>query len=256
MSQLAPVLFLSHGSPMRVLEQSPAKQFLQDLPAQLSPPKAIVIVSPHWETEGVAFTQQERLDTIYDFWGFPAALQQITYPAASPSWLHQLLKQTLPQAEPLNRGLDHGAWSVLHLMYPQLEVPVVGLSLPTNASLAELLALGEQLKVLRQQGIMLITTGMATHNLAELAYNGEPEAWASEFIEWLQYMVQQHNLTALLRYREFAPGAQRSHPRDEHLRPLFVALGASGAQPATLIHDSWELKNGNNSSWAWGMPNE
>ncbi|GDY24459.1 dioxygenase [Agarivorans sp. Toyoura001] len=253
---LAPVLFLSHGSPMRVLESSPANTFLKSLAGRIATPKAIVVVSPHWETTGLHFTQQAQLETIYDFWGFPNALNQIKYLPDSPEWLHQTLKRSLPHVAGTKRGLDHGAWSLLHLMYPKQNVPVVGLSLPRDASLAELYALGEQLAALRAQGIMLVTSGMATHNLAALAYQGEPYSWALAFVEWLQHAVEQCNIQALLNYRQLAPGAQQSHPRDEHLRPLFVALGAAGAQPAKLIHDSWELKNGNNSSWLWGELNE
>ena len=254
----APVFYLSHGSPMRVLEDSPARDFLQRLGESTTNIKGLVVVSPHWETADVEYTNSEKLETIYDFYGFADQLHQIVYAPNNPLWLQQALTQSLDQHSinslGAGRGLDHGAWSVLSLMYPQADIPTIGLSLPSTLDLQGLYALGQSLIPLREQGIAIITTGMATHNLAELSYFGETQHWAREFIDWLQCTMQQQDLKALLNYRTLAPNAVKSHPRDEHLRPLFIALGASDKQSAELIHNSWEMRNGNNSSWGWGMP--
>jgi len=254
---LAPVFYLSHGSPMRVLEDSPARDFLQQLGQSVTDIKGIVVVSPHWETTDLQFSNTQQLETIYDFYGFPEQLQQIKYPASNPQWLQDILRHTLANgsivARGVSRGLDHGAWSVLSLMYPQANVPTLGLSLPSSMPPAALYALGQALIPLRQQGIAIITTGMATHNLAELSYSGKTQQWAMEFVSWLQGAMRQQDINALLNYRTLAPYATKSHPTDEHFRPLFIALGAANQQKAALIHDSWELGNANNSSWGWGM---
>lgn len=254
----APVFFLSHGSPMRVLETTPARDFLQTLGDQYDKPKGIVVISPHWESQGVCFTEQTQLQTIHDFWGFPDELYQIQYPVESPKWLQNALSRTLQehhlQFVGEDRGLDHGAWSVLSLMYPEAQIPVVGLSLPYDFSLVELFALGESLQSLRQQGIMIVTTGLVTHNLTLMAYQGLPDKWAIEFVEWLQEKISTNDLTAIFNYRQQAPWATTAHPRDDHLRPLLIALGAGGAtqgNKAKLLHESWELKNASNASWVW-----
>jgi 4,5-DOPA dioxygenase extradiol len=257
---IAPSVYLSHGSPMRVLEDTPARTFLMTLPDSLPAIKGIVIISPHWETDGLCFTQVETLKTIYDFGGFPAELNSIVYAAKSPTWLQQALAASLAEnnieARGIKRGLDHGAWSVLSLMYPNADVPVVGLSLPTEVSLPALYKLGQSLNGLRQQGIMIVTTGMATHNLREFRYQGRMETWACSFVDWLQEAVNNKDIDALFDYQTLAPYAYKAHPRDEHLRPLFIAIGASdNNEKSQLLHNSWEFGTGNNSSWAWGLQN-
>lgn len=251
----APVLFLSHGSPARVLENSPAAKFLKELPNKLPTIKGIVIISPHWETQGLQFTQKETLDNINSFYGFSPALSNINYSVNNPTWLQNALKQQLCHNDvmPTSRGLDHGAWSLLYLMYPNSEIPTVGLSLPSPTSLLSLYELGQTLADLREQGIMIIASGMATHNLRTLTPKNIRQPWADQFVNWLHSQVAEKNLRALLHYREEAPYGSFAHPRDEHLRPLFIALGAAGNDNGKLIHDSWENGTGNNSSWAWGL---
>jgi len=253
----APVLYISHGSPMRVIERSPARDFLVDLGQSISNIKGIVVISPHWETQGVYYSTSKHPETIHDFYGFSKALYQQQYSVASPQWLQMALQECLSvqniRLRGVDRGLDHGAWSVLKLMYPSGDIPVAALSLPINHSLETLYQLGVALKELREQGIMIVTTGLATHNLSELARLGEPQYWAVEFIDWLQQKVQEKNMDALFNYRSQAPFAEKSHPTDEHLMPLYIALGAAGEQDTQLIHQSWELRNANNSSWAWGL---
>lgn len=243
---------------MRVLETSSAKTFLepltQDLPDTI---KAVLIVSPHWETKGLYYTAEPVLSTIHDFSGFPADLYQIQYPAANPLWLQDAVTQQLQSqglsVQATDRGLDHGAWSVLSLMYPKVEMPTISVSLPMNVTLQTLYTLGQALAPLRNKGIMIVGTGMATHNLRRLQYQGETEAWAKTFTSWLQTHVAMHDMQTLFNYRHLAPNASTAHPRDEHLRPLFISLGAAAEEHAHLLHDSWELANANNSSWAWGI---
>ena len=261
---LAPVLFLSHGSPMRVLESSPAKDFLKELPNKLPPIRGILIISPHWQTEELCVTQSGPLETIHDFYGFPKALYNTQYPAHTPKWLQDRVLDVIQCAQsPLNsftiktkeRGLDHGAWSLLSLMYPSANVPVIGLSLPASWSPEQLFKLGETIYELRKHQILIIASGMATHNLMRLNSDGTTgitESWAQEFTQWLQRKIHNREVQVLLQYREQNPYAKIAHPTDEHLRPLFIALGASHHEPSLLLHDSWEMGNANNSSWVWG----
>jgi len=252
---IAPALFISHGSPMRVTQNSEANRFLRQLPNQFEIPRGIVIISAHWETETLQISSQEYFSTIHDFWGFPDELHRITYGAQGPIWLQQLVSETVASGgfpvETNDRGLDHGAWSVLQLMYPQKDVPVGLLSLPRAYDLKQLYHLGESLQILREQGIMVIASGSTTHNLSMLALNGAPDDWAQQFVAWLQYKLIKKEIKNLFEYRRQAPSAVIAHPSDEHLRPLFIAMGAGANTSPQLIHDSWELKNMNNSSWAW-----
>jgi len=254
---IAPVLYLSHGSPMRVIEQSPARAFLAELGQCITDLHGIVIISPHWETQALTYSTSERPETIHDFYGFTQALYEQQYHSTSPLWLQEVLVNCLLASDitlkGTDRGLDHGAWSVLKLMYPSGNIPITALSLPINNSLEELYTLGVALKSLREQGIMIVTTGLATHNLSELAKSGAPQPWAVSFIDWLQDKVQRKDLAALYNYRSQAPFAAKCHPSDEHLKPLYIALGAAGEQQTTLMHQSWELRNANNSSWGWGL---
>ncbi len=240
---------------MRVLENSSANQFLRELSHQYDEPKGIVIISAHWESSGLQLSTQSPLDTIHDFWGFPPELHKVIYPANSAQWLQESLHQAIEKGgfnvSRVDRGLDHGAWSILKLMYPNSAVPIVALSLPADKNLSEIYELGQALGKLREQGIMIIGSGSATHNLSALAHGGSPSHWALAFVDWLQDKVANNNLDELLDYRQLAQGGTMSHPLDEHLRPLFIAMGAGQGSPAELIHDSWELKNINNSSWAW-----
>ena len=253
----APVLYLSHGSPMRVIEHSPAKDFLQQLPKHLPVPKGVLIISPHWETAGLYYTQAGVLETIHDFYGFPEELYRYQYAPQNPMWLEQITANVLSHSglptKPMDRGLDHGAWSVLSLMYPDANIPTLGLSLPNNASTVELFELGETLASLREQGIMIVTTGMATHNFSEFKQAGAPDEWAVNFVSWLQENVRKKQYESILAYREHHPYGKRAHPTDEHLRPLFITLGASQDDTLELLHDSWEMANGNNSSWGCGL---
>lgn len=252
----APVLFISHGSPMRVVENTPVNHFLSNLANRLPPIKGILIISPHWETRDMRYTQKSQLGIIYDFWGFPDELYQVRYRTHNPNWLQTALVNSLSKEvlSPDSRDLDHGAWSILYLLYPEAEVPVIGLSLPIDASLNELYRLGHQLKDLREKGIMIIASGMATHNLSLLSRNGAPHDWAKSFVGWLQKKVSSKDIDHLLNYRQIAPFAEVAHPRDEHLRPLFIALGATGMEEeSALLHESWEYGSGNNSCWGWGL---
>lgn len=233
---MLPSLFISHGSPMLALNKTPAHAFLRELGRQLSP-KAVVVVSAHWESLTLKVSTSAKPETIHDFGGFPRALFECQYPAPGDPELAERLAGLLG-AEGVERGLDHGAWVPLSLMFPDADVPVVSLSLPVRWSNAELVALGEQIAVLREEGILFIGSGSLTHNLYEIMPQESPmPAWVDEFATWVSDRLIANDSEALLNW-ENAPQARKNHPTPEHFQPLLVAMGAGDG--AKQLHHSVE----------------
>jgi 4,5-DOPA dioxygenase extradiol len=249
MSRL-PTIFLSHGSPMLALQDSPARRFLQGLGKSIERPKAIVVVSAHWETRGgPAVSLASHPQTIHDFGGFPRALFDIQYPApGAPEAARRVaaLLEAGGTSAGLGsvRGLDHGAWVPLALMYPGADIPVTQLSLVHGASPAQHENLGRMLAELRNEGVLLVGSGSLTHNLHEFRGQGIDAPvphWVSEFEAWMKARLECGDRAALLDYRRAAPFAAQNHPTEEHLLPLFVAMGAAGPDArATRLHASVE----------------
>lgn len=230
---MLPSLFISHGSPMLALNKTPAHAFLRELGRQLSP-KAVVVVSAHWESLTLKISTSAKPETIHDFGGFPRALFECQYPALGEPELAERLAVLLG-AERVERGLDHGAWVPLSLMFPDANVPVVSLSLPVRWSNAELVTLGERLSILREEGILVIGSGSLTHNLYEIMPQESPmPAWVDEFSTWVSDRLIANDREAMLSW-ENAPYARENHPTPEHFQPLLVAMGAGG-DPKQLHH--------------------
>ncbi len=232
-----PTLFVPHGAPTFALQPGAAGAALARLAASLPAPRAIVMVSPHWERPSPAVGTAARLETIHDFFGFPQPLYEIRYPAtgcpeAALEVLQALRDAGLPASEAPAQGLDHGAWIPLRLMYPDAEVPVIPVSLQSQEGVRGAYRLGEALAPLRERGLLVIGSGNLTHNLGDYRLarmnGGDGLDYVRRFPEWMSDRLQQHDLEALLDYRKQAPDAVRAHPSDEHLQPLFVALGAAG----------------------------
>lgn len=248
-SQRQPAIFVSHGSPTLPLETSAAVDFLRGLGGKLVRPKAILMVSAHWDTPYPAVSGATKPETIYDFYGFPPALYRLRYPAPGAPALAErvagLLKAIgMPvQIDPA-RGLDHGAWTPLFHMYPKADIPVAQFSIQWQQGPAHHVRLGEALRPLRDEGVLVFGSGGATHNLRELSHqrgNPVPQPWTVEFNEWLADALSARRMDELVTYRERAPHAVRNHPTDEHLIPLFVALGAGNPGGATQrLHSSIE----------------
>ena len=247
-----PTLFLSHGAPLLALDDSPARRFLLGLGKTLPRPKAILVVSAHWETTGgVAVSLAAQPETIHDFGGFPAALYQLQYPAPGAPETAERAATLLEAAgfaaqRSASRGLDHGAWVPLSLIYPDADIPTVQVSLPRGASPAEHERMGRALGILREEGVLIIGSGSLTHNLNE--FNGGPidaavPSWVSDFAEWMNVQLGNRQRDALLAYRAQAPFAARNHPSEEHLSPLFVAMGAAGeGAKAERLHGSYQYR--------------
>ncbi len=199
------------------------------------------MISAHWASAPVTVGFAERPATIHDFWGFPEALYALRYPAtgcpqASAEVVAALQAAGLPVAVDAERGLDHGAWVPLHLMFPEADIPVIPLSLPADGGPLAAWQLGQALAPLTRQGFQIIASGNLTHNLRDYqraaAQGGATPAYVHAFTDWFAKQLAAGDLAALLDYRRLAPAAVQAHPSEEHLLPLFVALGAAGPEPA------------------------
>ena len=231
-----PSLYISHGSPMLALEPGASGPALARLAAEIPRPDAIVIVSAHWESNELLVSGNPRPETWHDFGGFPKALFEVQYPAPGDPQLaaevvEQLKAGGLPARIDAKRPFDHGVWVPLSLMYPQADIPVVQVSLPTHGGPALQTRIGHALAGLREQGVLLIGSGSITHNLRELDWHAGPESvepWAKTFRDWMIEKLAENDEAALHDYRQQAPNAVRNHPSDEHLLPLYFARGAGG----------------------------
>jgi 4,5-DOPA dioxygenase extradiol len=243
-----PALFISHGAPTLPLEDSPARHFLEHLGDELPRPRSILAVSAHWETMRPTVSAAAQPATIHDFHGFPQALFRLRYPAPGAPELAARVTQLLRERGfevdvHQERGLDHGAWTPLILMYPRADIPVTQLSVQPRLGAEHHWHVGEALRSLRDEDVLILASGSATHNLREFgrqAHESEAAPWAREFGEWLAATLEQGRTEDLIAYRQRAPQAVRNHPTDEHLLPVFVAAGAATpGVPARRLHSSY-----------------
>lgn len=247
-----PAIFLSHGAPTLPLDDVAARAFLTDLGRRIDAacgrPRAILVASAHWETASPEVSAPDVNETIHDFHGFPRALYDMRYPAQGAPALAArttdlLHAAGLPAAIDPDRGLDHGAWVPLLLMYPEADIPVAQVSVQTHLGPAHHYRLGQALAALRDEGVLVLGSGAYTHNLMELrglrqqGITQEPD-WVTSFADWTDRALLEGRVDDLLAYRRLAPNGARNHPTEEHLLPLFVAMGAGGATGARHLHAS------------------
>jgi 4,5-DOPA dioxygenase extradiol len=249
MSGSIPSLFVSHGSPMLALEEEPTAVFLRGLAKTLPRPSAIIVASAHYEADIMTITGSPTPPTIHDFHGFPDALYAARYPAPGDPALARRMEELLKggreaaRIDPA-RGLDHGAWSPLLLMYPQADIPVVEISVAPHRDARWHYHIGRLLAPLREEGILILGTGNLTHNLREAmrGHHASAPGWVSEFAQWVAENTENGNVEALLQWETLAPHAHRNHPTAEHFLPFFVALGAAGDSfHATRLHQETTL---------------
>ena len=253
---MMPSLFISHGPPDRVTSSSPAKTFLTQLGGQLPKPKAIIIFSAHWFSKKITLSANGTNDILHDMYGFNPELYQVKYHTITPAWLAESVTDILDseniEYSTSNRGLDHGAWSVLKLAYPDGSIPVIGVSIPVYENFEDYLMLGALLKPLRKSGYLIIGSGSATHNLSELQFNNSKSAWAQEYVDWLQQAVLNHNYDDLATPYQANKLTRKAHPTPDHYIPLLIAAGAGMNEAVDIIHDSYEYGTLNNTSFRFG----
>ncbi len=246
---MVPSLFIAHGSPMVAIEQSEYGTFLDRLGRTLPRPKAVVLFSAHWESAVQQVSEVSTYSTIYDFGGFPDALYRVTYSAKGAPDLslrvQDLLRRRGIEARgERQRGLDHGAWTLLKRLYPHADIPVVEMSVNAHLSPAEQFRIGETLAPLRAEDVLVIGSGVTVHNFQLLGANASPAVQAAvrEFEEWLVKTLEAWDVPALFDYERQAPHAHLAVPPAgrEHIAPLFYAMGAADSPDAvTVLHQSW-----------------
>jgi len=237
-----PSVFVSHGSPMLALDAGRSGQAWRELAAALPRPRAVVVASAHWLTPVPAVGTSLQPETIHDFGGFDPALSDIRYPAPGDPALARRVAALLADAglpaQSVERGLDHGVWVPLREWYPQADVPVVPLALQPRLGPAHHWRLGRALQPLREEGVLVLGSGSLTHNLHEVRFEESNEVadYVAAFQRWFEQRLAAGDTAALLDYRRQAPQAARAHPTEEHLLPLFVALGAAGEGARVTRH--------------------
>jgi 4,5-DOPA dioxygenase extradiol len=239
MEQKMPVVFAGHGSPMNAVEDNRFSRGWEALGGELPKPKAILAVSAHWVTEGVRLSSAEKPPMIYDMYGFPEALYRVDYPAPGDPALSRRAAALLGGEEDGSRGLDHGVWSVLRRMYPAAEIPVVGMSVDAGASPEALFAMGQKLRPLRDEGVLILASGNVVHNLALLDWE-RPDGWpwADEFDAWVRDRILAGKYADVLRWRGAGACAARAFRTTEHFAPLLVALGAAEGDDAETRNEA------------------
>ncbi len=256
----APVFFISHGAPTFATQPGQLGPLLQAIGQQLTGIQAVLVVSPHWQTRGVEVMTTAQPETVHDFGGFPAELYALRYPAHGHPALAAATAQQLTQAGftvrlQAQRGLDHGAWVPLYHLLPQAQVPVFQVSMPADLDSAQALRMGQALAPLRAQGVAIIGSGSMTHNLYEVrGPDAPPQAYVSEFTNWIRTAVRTRGVAHLVNYRAEAPYAERAHPSEEHFLPLLVALGATNESDPLRVLDGG-ITHGMLSmeSYVWGL---
>ena len=239
-----PVLYLSHGAPPLADDRLWTRQ-LAGWSGTIPRPTAVLIVSAHWENAPLTIGATTTVPLVYDFWGFPRHYYDVTYPAPGAPALAASVRSLLGTVhdEPA-RGLDHGAYVPLKEMYPDADVPVLQMSMP-SLDPAELFTVGQRLAPLRDEGVLIIGSGFFTHNLSAVTMDDPDVAapgWSAEFDHWGAEALATRDFDALLDFQHTSPTARMAHPRTEHFAPLFVSMGASlttSATPTSVIDGYW-----------------
>ncbi len=244
-----PVIFLSHGAPP--LADDPVwKRELAEWSSSIPKPRSILMISAHWEDDPLTVSATRTVPLFYDFWGFPDRYYQVEYPAPGAPDLANDVERLLGNAgqqvaRDETRGLDHGAYVPLVEMYPEADVPVLQVSMPTLDPV-ELFEIGKRLGPLRDQGVLVVGSGFSTHNLREMNWHagadGHPPSWSVEFDDWLDKQLKHQEIDALIDFKSSAPAATLAHPRTEHFAPLFVTLGAAadrGLESTSPVAGFW-----------------
>jgi 4,5-DOPA dioxygenase extradiol len=229
-----PALYVSHGAPP-LFDDGPWMDQLFRWSQGLPKPRAILIVSAHWESAPLMLSASgARTPLVYDFGGFHPRYYQMTYPTPDAGDLARQVRALLPDREPVHehpsRGLDHGAWVPLKVMYPLADVPVLQLSLPTQDP-GRLLEIGQRLRPLREDGVLVVGSGFMTHGLPfmtrEMVVDGAVPSWSADFDAWAADALSRGDVETLSRYQSLAPGLPYAHPTVDHYIPLFITLGAA-----------------------------
>ncbi|KAB2330141.1 dioxygenase [Cytobacillus depressus] len=260
---MLPSFFIAHGAPLLAIEDNEYTQFLHSLGRTLPKPKAVVLFSAHWESSVQKVSDVDQYRTIYDFGGFPESLYRIQYPANGDKEIAKEIEELfinkgIPFEVETERGLDHGAWVVLRLLYPDADIPVISMSVNPNITPEEQYKVGKSLSELRKKDVLIIGSGGTVHNLSAVKMvqgDSVVDQWALGFDEWLAIRLKNWDLESLFKYDSLAPNASLAVPPygNEHFIPIFYAMGAAdNEKSAKLIHRSYRYGNLSHSVWQFG----
>ncbi len=261
MKPMMPVLFISHGPPTILLMDTPVRSFLEQLAGQIPTPSSILCISAHWEASTPSVSSGAQAGIIHDFGGPPQLFEQTYSAPGCPELAHEACERLaaagIDAVKNPDRGLDHGAWVPLKLMFPKADIPVVQLSVQTEKDTSHHIELGKALQPLRQNGVLIIGSGGAVHNLYDIhghKINDAPVAYAAAFDRWLLEKLNFGQTQQLIDYQKFAPDPEQSQPFPaEHFLPFFVCLGATlQEEKATLIHQGFMYGNLSMAAYRWG----
>jgi 4,5-DOPA dioxygenase extradiol len=242
-----PALYIGHGAPL-LLDDPIWSSEIASITKKFEKPKAILIVSAHWESAPISISSATAgTPLVYDFGGFAQKFYEMTYETPDATALAARIAAMMPDNEPLHqstRGLDHGAWVPLKIMYPEADIPVLQMSMPTSDP-GKLIQIGKRLQPLRDEGVLIIGSGFMTHGLPflrDFSINAAVPGWSSDFDQWAADALARGDVDALASYRDLAPAVQYAHPTVEHFTPLFVTLGAATNPESiseTLVEGFW-----------------
>ncbi len=234
----APAIFIGHGSPMNAIETNRFSTQWANIGKLFDKPKAIVVISAHWFSEGTRINDELQPKLIYDMYGFPKELYQVQYPACNSPAIVNEIKSILKNHLIVDNqwGYDHGIWSVLHHMYPQADIPIVPLSIDYNLSPKAHYQLGRKLRALRDQGVMILGSGNVVHNLALVDWGMKGGyQWATHFDSYIKRHIENRNFTDVIQYQKAGPSAQSAFYTPEHFYPLLYVLGAAHEEDSIQI---------------------
>lgn len=260
MTSRMPVVFVSHGAPDTLLKAPDTVGCWREIGQRIPQPKGILVVSAHWESSVPTVSLAATPATIHDFSGFPPELYQMQYPAPGAPALAErtvslLSAAGIPAARHPSRGLDHGAWVPLSVMFAQAQLPVTQLALTRENTTAHF-ALGQALAPLRDEGVLIVASGAITHNFGWLDWHANdttpamPKALA--FADWVGKQLAATNIPALLDYRS-APHGAEAHPSEDHILPLFVSLGAAGEEMPEQYRPAFTYGGLAMDAYGWGL---
>ena len=227
-TEMMPVLFVGHGSPMNAIEDNVFSREMKTMGKKLPRPKAILMISAHWETKGTFVTAMEKPKTIHDFGGFPQALFDVQYPAPGSIWLAEETKKTITTANvelDTSWGFDHGCWSVTKNMFPEPDIPIIQFSLDYTKDAQYHYDLAKQLASLRKKGVLIIGSGNMVHNFNYADFSSEKAIpWAVEANETFKKQIIENDFKSLINYKTFSTATKLSAPTPEHYLPMLYAI--------------------------------
>lgn len=239
-----PALFIGHGSPMNIIQNNAFTRSLKNISKTFSKPKAIIVISAHWYENETLISNSKEQDTIYDFYGFPKELYEIDYKAKGEPKLAKEISNMIKGSKLKNRGLDHGAWSVLRHMYPKADIPTFQISINNNFTYEQHFEFARILSKLREHGVLFIGSGSVTHNLRLANPRSiKMDKWAVEFDEFIKQSFSKKNLSNIINAQKH-PLFDISHPFDDHYIPLIYSAAMINKKDK-IEHFHEEIVEGN-----------